>query len=601
MAERPRYRPLGADIPSIPTVDYAATGRAQARVFESVARGLDVMSRYVATQEEARTKREAAQWAFENPLTIEQLEAAKAGGISIDSLIGDRDTVFGSVSAATLAEKLTADLEGQARGKLAEYTAQIAGGASVDVNAMSTDIKSMVDGHSDLIAQIDPSLASKYSASIATIAAPVYRAGLERKYKIEQAVKKNELVVAQQQLGVSLRNIFDQDRGMFVDGGTRLESIEEADKQIKILEGMAVLTNDADIVKSTVDEAYKVRDEIIKGAVIDHVFEDEFALSDIGRISKLRQGNFGDKTGLFNSLPAEQQAAIRSSIRERISAREADMKINQEQMDDNDAVAFAGLVQRYNDAAPGSDDEMALEDQMFDIAIRSNNRVTNPSAINGIASAKRTRLASNDKEPTNKVGAGILTGEIYNGVIQSNAQLQARARELDVLANDYAPLYSKIEEFKDKDKRRGVAKIQRAAKISPGSGAVPTGTQMDKLISYTDKMEDIYKERYQEWESGGMIGPAPSYEAIADEITTAAQESKFTTAIENKFGLLSGTYPKLAAYFNEERFQELLDIVTDTELLETMGLSKNEIKLLQNQYQQDARFIQNNIDARDGL
>jgi hypothetical protein len=244
---------------------------------------------------------------------------------------------------------------------------------------------------------------------------------------------------------------------------------------------------------------------------------------------------------------------------------------------------------------------MALEDQMFDIAIRSNNRVTNPSAINGIASAKRTRLASNDKEPTNKVGAGILTGEIYNGVIQSNAQLQARARELDVLANDYAPLYSKIEEFKDKDKRRGVAKIQRAAKISPGSGAVPTGTQMDKLISYTDKMEDIYKERYQEWESGGMIGPAPSYEAIADEITTAAQESKFTTAIENKFGLLSGTYPKLAAYFNEERFQELLDIVTDTELLETMGLSKNEIKLLQNQYQQDARFIQNNIDARDGL
>jgi len=216
-------------------------------------------------------------------------------------------------------------------------------------------------------------------------------------------------------------------------------------------------------------------------------------------------------------------------------------------------------------------------------------------------SAKRTRLASDDKEPTNKVGAGILTGEIYNGVIQSNAQLEARARELDVPANDYAPLFAKVKSFKDADYKKGISKINRAAKISPGSGAVPTGTQIDKLISYTEKMEDTYKERYQEWESGGMIGPAPSYEAIADEITTAAQESKFTTAIENKFGSLSTTYPELAAYFTEERFQELLDIFNDTEMLEEMGLTKKEIKLLQSQYQLDARFIQNNIDARDGL
>jgi len=177
MAELPRYRPLGASIPSIPTVDFTATGRAQAGVFESVSRGLDVMSRYVASQAEARTKREAAQWAYDRDLTAEQLTAALESGQSVDQILGDPTTVFGSVSIATTADKLSADLTADARMRLADLSARIDGGADLDINSEMAEINSLSAGYADLLSTLDPQVASSFSASVATLSAPVYTSG----------------------------------------------------------------------------------------------------------------------------------------------------------------------------------------------------------------------------------------------------------------------------------------------------------------------------------------------------------------------------------------------------------------------------------------
>ena len=78
MAERlPRYRPLGVRIPGVPSVNYAQTGRAQAQVFGALSTALDQMSEFAFERAKTKTIREAQQYAFDNPVTPKQIQAAK--------------------------------------------------------------------------------------------------------------------------------------------------------------------------------------------------------------------------------------------------------------------------------------------------------------------------------------------------------------------------------------------------------------------------------------------------------------------------------------------------------------------------------------------
>ncbi len=601
MAELPRYRPLGLAIPSVPTVDFTMAGQARARAGDAVAKGLDAMGDYIYKRQVAAAKREAAQWAYDNPITIEQLQAAKAGGISIDDIVGDPDTVFGAVSAATAAKQLTAKLEGSARQQLSKYAAEINAGKDVDIDTMQRDIVAMQTSHADLIAQLDPDLASKYSATVATLASPVYKSALERRMKLQQAADKNDVNDKMPAFEQAMGQIFSSDNGAVVPGTNILDSLATSDVLIDTIEQEAMGTNDADFVKATVDEARKIRQSAIRESLINSVFDDEFATTDIKRISRMRRGDFGEKSALYGSLSLEEQAAVRTGIRDRIEARQKDDKLKQDLLDDDKSVEFATVVQKFNDAPADTALESQLEDKMYDIARATNNRVTNPTAIQGILSSKRSAITSKSKPVSNAIGKGKLKLEIYEGKIQTTSQLVARATGLGVGANDYADLLPEIKKFQDEDYRRGVSETSRAAKIYFGSGQIPTQQQIDKQILYQRRMQKTYDDAMDEWTNNNMIGPKPSYEAIAQDITKMAQESRFQVSITNKFNSLKSTYPSLSAYFTEEQFPTLEALITDNDFLESLGLGARQIRELRANYTTDLQFIKDNIDKRDAL
>ena len=77
MAERlPRYRPLGVAIPSVPGVDFTRAAQAEGRVFETLSDALSKMSDFAFERQKAETIRKAEQYAFDNPISKEQLEEA---------------------------------------------------------------------------------------------------------------------------------------------------------------------------------------------------------------------------------------------------------------------------------------------------------------------------------------------------------------------------------------------------------------------------------------------------------------------------------------------------------------------------------------------
>jgi ribosomal protein L9 len=597
MAKDLRYRPLGVGIPSVPTVDFVATGAAQARNYNAIAKSLDSMNEYLYKKQVKITEREAAQYAFENPVTAEQIQDAISQGRDIEEIVGDPDTVFGAVTSATIAQQLTTELEINASKKVAAYSAAIKSGGlytNEQIGAMRADLTAMITGHSETIAAIDPNQALKYNAAANVSASSVYKSALEMKLSVEKAVK----VAAAEEFLAGLPNEFaDNLTSKDKDFKTALGDLEIMARKAK---DVVISTGDLKYANRKFPEIEKMLKDVQVGVLIDAAFDESFADNDAKRISRVRKNDFGEKSELFNMLSPSVQATIRTGIRERIDARLKDDTIQEKILDDDSATSFSVLAEDFRNSTSAQEQERLIAD-MFEVARTTNNRVVNPTTINGLISAKRSAEKAQEEPTKNPIGVGTLKVEIYQDKIQTIPQLQARALQLDVTIEEWSGLITTIEKNKNDDYKLGLKEINRAAKIYPGSGQAPTQKQIDKQINYEKKMDTEFEAQLTEWEGGGMIGPRPSYVNIAKKITKDAQESKFQTAINNKFTSYKTDFPSLSAYFTEQKFEDLEDILNDTDLLKDFGLSKKQINRLRANYLVDVDFLNEQISGRDGL
>lgn len=546
MAERPRYRPLGADIPSIPTVDYVATGRAQARVFESVSRGLDVMSRYVATQEEARTKREAAQWAYDQDLTAEQLQAALDSGRSIDQILGDPSTVFGSVSVATTAQKLSTDLTGTAREALADLSARIDGGEDLDINQEMREITGMSTGYTDLLATLDPKAASSFSATIATLAAPVYQKGLERKIKIDQAVRKANAEASMSMLPEGLQEIFSADKGAFAEGSSFLASEGTAQTLIKTVNEELLATNDAAFVSEQAGKIPAMIAEAKVSALTDYVVD----LPAEQRLSALRTGNLGDKTQLFNTLDGAQKADVRKRVRDEIIARQnADDQIRKDQVQDarrsavNDVLAFV--------QSPDGSDESNTALRSLAQTATDYPEVIDGQGIVALAKSKQTIQQPGYYEEENPNLVYILKTMIREGQITDPFELDAEAKVLGLGPKQTLSLFpyldttqKRVNDAVDAEARKHVGLVSGMINVSE--------TKAKAANSFVANVERRFDEALTAWEEGGETGARPNKATIAKDYRLELAGSDYQKIIDQTVSGLAKKYPNLANIITED-------------------------------------------------
>ena len=301
MAELPKYRPLGVGIPSVPTVDFVATGAAKARALDAVTKGLNSMSDYVYKKQVAQTQREAAQYSFENPVSAEQIQDAISQGRDIEEIVGDADTVFGAVTTATASQQLTTELQIEASKKISSYSAMIKAGQDIDIQSMRNDLTAMIDGHSELIASFDPKQGLKYSAAVNATASTAYKSALENKLKIAQTksiVKIDGLIEA---LPNRLKEIISaKDVDVKVALGTAAILIDEA-------KNAAINTGKFEYATKTAEALNGMVTKAKIGVLLDHAKEP-------GNERAALRGNFGERNNaLFATLNDEEKALLRKT------------------------------------------------------------------------------------------------------------------------------------------------------------------------------------------------------------------------------------------------------------------------------------------------
>jgi len=303
MAKDLRYRPLGAAIPSVPGVDFTTAANARARSYDAIGNALNAMSEYAYKKAVKQTEREAAKYAFENPVTAEQIQDAISQGRDLDEIVGDPDTVFGAVTTATAAQQLTTELQMEADKATSSYSAMIDAGMDIDIPKMQQDMRAMIDGHTDLIAGIDPGQALKYNASANTSASAVYKSALQNKLKIIQTQKIARADMALAEMPNKFKGIL-QDIESDADTGDIL--LRLAQKGAEYVD-FAINTGDKTYALKKSEEVQEELSKAKIGVLLDFANKP-------GNGRQALAGNFGDRYNvLYSTLSDEEKALFRKT------------------------------------------------------------------------------------------------------------------------------------------------------------------------------------------------------------------------------------------------------------------------------------------------
>lgn len=522
MAEAPRYRPLGVSPSSMPAIDFVSAGRAQARVYDQLNRGLDSMFKFATEKATAQAKIDAAQFAFENPITAEQLQIAVSEGRDISEIVGDQTTVFGGVTAASYATQLSTELNKELTKKISAYDAQIAAGLFVDPDAMQTDLTAMIAGHGDLVAQIDPSAGLKYNASANASASVVYKAALEHKLKMGQAVLKDGANAMVDALPNTIKSIFASHKGDFLTTmGLVANELQKTDDAI-------IATGDYAFIQSGRESLRNVVEQQQINVLTDIAMKSDEAMS-----AALTMGNFGsDHTDLFLNLDDDGKAKVREAIRTRRDAKINDDKVtrtlNVEQAQQDAQTLF---VTMERSEYQGNDYNSAVT-QLQRIAMAYPEAVTQ-SMITSLDNA----LDPTKTETPNYVGEFEIRRRILSGELQTPEDIMSAASSLNVSAKQMVQVLPLLE-TKRKEVESIVDKSARSfSKIVPGSD--PTRDQSAAYYNFLRQVDQRHEANIAEWQAGGEVGPRPLRSNVSKNLELELRQSVEQTNLDKEVAFLT--------------------------------------------------------------
>jgi len=411
MARRPTLIPG-------PNVDYASAGAARAQAYSSLSNALDRMSGFAFKEAAERAQIAGAQYGFDKPITVEQIQDAISQDRDIDEIVGDPTTIFGAASRATIGQKLQAQLEGEARSQMAVINGAVAAGQPVDLDSLKTTINGVMDGHSSVLAEIDPRLASQYRATISTVAASTFKLATQEVFKARQRELVNDYYTSES----SLVNVLG---AAYSSAGENDFSATAAAIKRSHLD-IALTTGDKDIAGKAQSDFEAADSTAATGALVG------YALKSLSSTDE-QNGGFGELSWIWKKLStAEQEDVIRRvrTIRDNRYTDEQRQEAEQDEAFKNRATSVAATLSVMDPSDPGRDALLRELEHFNSLGLY------NPSVYEG---ARDGRLTPSNDNHVYEVELGIVAGNIT-----TQSQLNAAFSGMNINPQDQVRLYDKL-------------------------------------------------------------------------------------------------------------------------------------------------------------
>ena len=344
-------------------VDYVGP-RAEAQANQTLAQVIDRMGQFANTVIRDIRIDQAMKYAAQNPITPEQIEAAKNGDTSQVIPQGNFSYFDQAVRKARSFEFSNA-FEMEGRQELAQMLAQIEAGQPITAEQISAKITAITDGHAAVLAKIDGDATLKYRASMATYGNSVLNEALR------QEVKKNK-----EQKIIKLREDFDAQRKTYeylvINSPEDAEMVASMFKK-NILD-QAALLGPAVFQEYSTNIDKEIRESKIN-AVTKVILEDDNLMANPQIYKMVQKGNVGMHGAVVGSLDQDAIAKINANIftaQNQRKAMETEARADRKRQD---MVEMTNLLTRALPLPENSKERKQLAGQIAEIANR------NPDAV----------------------------------------------------------------------------------------------------------------------------------------------------------------------------------------------------------------------------
>ena len=444
---------------SVPQVDYTGL-KAGAQYQGTVSATIDRLSQSLFGIASEAAKQSGMQYVADNPITDEQLRAAKDG--NVESLrLGGTFNIFDQAVRKARAFEVSSSFEAEARNELATMLTQIEQGQAT-TEQVQTQINTMMTGYSKSLAQVDPEASLKFRATIATAGNTVLAKAAEAETK---RAKQQRLIKFDQDFDASVRLLEAAvSQGFWVDQktGTKRSVEDLADVYRQTISTGALLLGDATLQKSYSDKFETALKNAKIGAVSAFVTAPEFSADPEAGLAMIRSGNVGKMSDVYKAMPFDEQAKVMANYMVAINQRDTTSKNNQAAAKRAGEVELATLMQQLYTAPPGSPAQRRAQGSIVGLAQRVPG-VVSDSTLKSILEPKQ---AKSDPMVEFNVVSGIL-----NGTITSADQVKSYIGR-GLTGNDAVSALKLINSESRRDQNEIERGINRLAGINQTGGIV---------------------------------------------------------------------------------------------------------------------------------
>lgn len=532
------YRASVANVPSAatPSVTFGQRTRAdlavqaQAQYQNTMGAVLDRLSANMFGIAKEESAREGLQFAIENPLTNEQMQAMVNGRMPEDVDLGNPRNVFDAAVRKHRAMELAAHADIEVREKATQLL-QKAEDGMIDTETALSQLNAAIDGYSSTIGgQIDPDASYKFRASASAYGAQIITeiAKIEsRKRKVANTNKVNQAynpflkaveLASKGELPINADTNQPVDLNQYIET-EKAKFLSDADR----LTGPEVYNQFAQRIDKDI---FDVKVSVITNGILDK--DNEIGGSAYEAMRRLRSGQAGKFQTVYNSMTLTQQAAMRKRIHEAftemVELKKADVaaaKVEAEPV-------FRGLQADYHKKPTPQ-----LLDQMRALALS-----TGVVDIDYVESLPQ-KIA--EKEIKNPIAEMRLKDDIKRGLVPDLRSLIERGTSLGIGPMRLNEIYSYKDQYDKGIESKVEDNARRAARLLPGATS-SSARQTNLYFQFHANVNEEYNARMEEWETGGRKGVPPNRDAISDKLVAHQRESVPTKIIESIQADLANSY-----------------------------------------------------------
>jgi len=504
-------RPANAVLPDIRfgQRDVSSATREQARYQGAVSDVIGRMTQSVFGFAEGASSRAGAQFAAENPLTVEQMEAMSRGDMS-DVDLGSPLNVFNAAVRKARAIEVSGHAEAESTQEMLQLLEK-ANMGEMDADQVYARINAITNGYAESLAGIDPDAAFKYRAAASATGNRVLEKVAEldaQRRTIANTVKVQRMfsdLLQEISLAATTKMPINPETGEEMPASLYIDALKQ--KFLSNAQAMIGVTGASQYI-NTIDEDINTSKV---NAISQYLTTDPKFANDPNAVLRLSRGDAGSASNAFQTLLPEDQARVVAAY---MTADGQNYTLQKRRAESGARSSKREFTDLYVQYAMTDDPEQsnALLGEMLN----------HPSLTLQMAKD----LTSFDSSVDGEI---IVEGQIRNGQITTEGELYLAADEYGVKDKGLGKLFNKFRSlYASVDGTYIKRKIKQAANVPEGLVSIdPKSDYARKMAQYENEFMAAQNEAIRKGES---FDPKATVDDIAENAIRARQSAEVQAA-----------------------------------------------------------------------